>query len=125
MQIYRFLFFRIYEWGLRFHGFRDLPEYNAIFGLSMLATINLFNIAMAAEVISGGEFECENAKFIAVAVWLGFLILHFVYLARKGRLEKIREEFQGQPAKPIAILVCWAYPLATLAIFFALPLILR
>ena len=53
MRMYRYLFFRIYRWGLRVHGPEDVPEFNAILGLSVLAVMNVLNILMAAELASG------------------------------------------------------------------------
>jgi hypothetical protein len=120
--MYRFIFFRIYQWGRRVHGLRDLPEYNAILGLSMLATMNVFSIVMAAELASGRGATSENAKFIAVAVWAAFLVLHFVYLLRGGRVEQICEEFNDLPSTSTATFAAWAYPLASLVLFFSLLL---
>ena len=120
--MHRFIFFRIYRWGRRVHGLRDLPEYNAIFGLSMLATMNVFSVVMAAELATGRGGANENAKFIAAAVWVAFLVLHFLYLLRGGRVEQVCEEFEDQPPTSAATFVGWAYPLASLVLFFSLLL---
>ena len=120
MRMYRYLFFRIYRWGLRVHGPEDVPEFNAILGLSSLALMNVLNILMAAELASGRGPKIEISKFIGVAVGATFLLLHFVYLVRGGRVEQICKEFEDQPPTPTATFVTWAYPLASLVFFFAL-----
>ena len=120
MRMYRYLFFRIYRWGLRVHGPEDVPEFNAILGLSVLAVMNVLNILMAAELASGRGPKIEISKFIGVAVGATFLLLHFVYLVRGGRVEQICKEFEDQPPTPTATFVTWAYPLASLVFFFAL-----
>ena len=122
MRMYRYLFFRIYRWGLRVHGPEDVPEFNAILGLSVLALMNVLNILMAAELASGRGPKIEISKFIGVAVWATFLLLHFVYLIRGGRVEQICKEFEDQPPTPTATFFTWAYPLASFVFFFALPM---
>lgn len=121
--MYRFIFYRIYDWGRRAHGLGDLPEYNAILGLSMLATMNVFSIAMVVELASGWGTSGGSAKFMAVALWLAFFMLHFMYLLRGGRVEEIREEFQDGPSTSAANAVAWAYPVVTLVLFFSLLLV--
>ncbi len=121
--MYRFIFYRIYDWGRRVHGLGDLPEYNAILGLSMLATMNVFSIAMAVELVSGRGTSGGSAKFVAVVVWLAFLVLHFMYLLRGDRVEQIREEFKDGPSTSAGNAVAWVYPAASLALFFSLLLV--
>jgi hypothetical protein len=121
--MYRFIFYRIYDWGRRVHGLGDLPEYNAILGLSMLATMNVFSLAMAVELASGRAASRGDAKYVAVALWLAFLVLHFMYLLRGGRVEQIREEFEDQPSIGAAGAVAWAYPVVSLVLFFSLLLV--
>jgi len=121
--MYRFIFYRIYAWGRRAHGLGDLPEYNAILGLSMLATMNAFSIVMAAQLVSGDGAVGANAKFIAVAVWLAFLVLHFLFLLRGDRVQRISEEFEDQPSTSTATALAWTYPIGSLAIFFLLLVI--
>ncbi len=122
MRMYRYLFFRIYRWGLRVHGPEDVPEFNAILGLSVLAVMNVLNILMAAELASGRGPKIEISKFIGVAVGATFLLLHFVYLVRGGRVEQICKEFEDQPPTTTATFFTWAYPLASFVFFFALPM---
>jgi uncharacterized membrane protein len=121
--MYRFIFYRIYDWGRRAHGLGDLPEYNAILGLSMLATMNVFSIAMAVELASGRGASGDAAKYVAVALWLVFLALHFMYLLRGGRVEQIREEFEDQRSTAAANALTWAYPVVSLVLFFLLLLV--
>ena len=122
MRMYRYLFFRIYRWGLRVHGPEDVPEFNAILGLSVLAVMNVLNILMAAELASGRGRPIEISKFITIVVGTAFLLLHFVYLVRGGRVEQICKEFEDQPPTTTATFFTWAYPLASFVFFFALPM---
>lgn len=120
MQAYRLLFHRLYAWGLRHYGPGDLPAYNAIVGLSTLATMNAFSIAIATELMAGRRLLLAEARWSAVAVWLVALVLHGALLVWGDRADRIREEFESDASSPGAKAFCWIYPAASLLVFFSL-----
>ncbi|MDG5800164.1 hypothetical protein QA597_07370 [Marinilabiliaceae bacterium ANBcel2] len=41
MKIYRYLYYRLYSWNLKTWGEKDLPQWNALFGVSFMMFLNL------------------------------------------------------------------------------------
>ncbi len=120
VRLYSLIFYQIYAWGRRAHGLGDLPGYNAALGLSLLATMNVFSVAMATEFIPGGATIGANAKFIAVGVWLAFLGLHFIFFLRDDRVSLLAENFEDQPPTATAMTLAWTYPIGSLLAFLSL-----
>lgn len=125
MNVYRYMFFRIYEWGRRTHGISDLPEYNAILGLSILATISIFNAFMVTDLFFDQSFVTDHAKPIAVSIGFLSLVMHYAFLIHGGRLQQITEEFHDNAPARSGMTVIWTYPACTLFLYFLLLVIRR
>jgi len=120
LRAYRFLFYRLYAWGRRKHGLRDLPAYNSIVGLSMIGTMNVLSGLMAAETLAGLSLGRPGSRSMAVVVWLALLGLHARSLVWGGRVQQISEELESQRLTIGEAAFCWLYPLASIVGFFSL-----
>ncbi len=61
---------------------QDLPQYNAALGLSIIATMNFFNLVMVIELIFGKHDLLPNPKMTALVVSFGFVVVHYLTLVR-------------------------------------------
>lgn len=120
LQTYRYIFYRIYAWGLRTHGAGDLPEYNAIFGLSMLFAINVMSALILSGAVAFQPADNIGLKWVSVSTWLLALVVHFLFLVRGGQAQKITEEFEGESVTGTQAMMVWIYPIGSLVIFFGL-----
>ncbi len=58
LGFYKYLYFRIYSWNLKKWGENDMPEWNAVLGVSFTMFINLFVLVLLFQFVG-----------IAVALW--------------------------------------------------------
>ena len=54
-KAHKYLYYRIYSWNLRTWSESDGPEYNALFGMSFLALLNIVSILTTIEMVTGGS----------------------------------------------------------------------
>jgi len=116
MRIYRYIYYSLYEWGLRKHGAVDMPQYNAMIGLSAAALMNTLTIVLIVTRLLG-----LAERFVALGKPMGIvgmgvsMLLHYLYLVSGSQLKKIKKEFAH--TKPEMSYVV-GYGVVTFAAFF-------
>jgi hypothetical protein len=85
LKAYERLYSGLVDWGLRTHGPEDLPQYNAILGLSSVATMNLCTLNMLCELVGDRGYLFPDSKPGALLVWVGFVVLHAKFLIPSSR----------------------------------------
>jgi hypothetical protein len=99
-RAYRYIFYRLYEWGLKRYGATDAPEWNAIFGMSFLVFFDMIGICAVISAVFGisiiEHFPRSFAGMVSPAV--GVFGLHYFFLVKGGRLKRIVSEFESESA---------------------------
>lgn len=92
---YRYLYYRIYAWNLRTWGESDMPQFNALFGVSFLIFTNVMTLLTAFEVFSGRHVSFNRA--VTIGTGLAFVVLGYFLLVHKAKYRKIVKTFSGEP----------------------------
>lgn len=129
LRKYRYLYYRIYSWNLRTWGKADLPQLNALLGVSALLYFNLLSIEIIIQLTSGFGVIVKLGITKIHAVFVAFALLatnYFLFLA-KGRYLRLEREFGGEPPAPRkrGTIYSTIYVLGTLTLFFALVILKR
>jgi hypothetical protein len=116
VRLYRHIYYSLYAWGLRTHGARDMPQYNAMIGLSAAALMNAMTLLLLVAKLSGLADRVIALGKPAGIIGMGVsMLFHYLYLVSGTRLEQIKKEFaHTNPAVSYAVV----YGVATFAAFF-------
>lgn len=119
-----YLFYRIYDWDLRTWGKLDVPQYNALFGVSFLMLLNIYLAADLVELIFGDR-SFEFGVVSAVLFYITVVIFNFFLLVRNGRYEKIAQRFREETkfSRRINLAWCVVYVIFTFACALIFPYI--
>lgn len=101
MNAYRYLYFRIYDWNLRTWGANDMPQYNALIGVTILVFLALFDLALLIEVnlrISLLD-SAGIGKLHVVAILLFLGAINYLIFIRNENFSRLKEVFSAETDK--------------------------
>jgi heme/copper-type cytochrome/quinol oxidase subunit 2 len=105
-------------------GESDMPQYNALFGVSFLAFLNLISIPNAMELVMGHSLF-EDSRLIQL-LWFGLfftvLIVSYFFLGANGKYKKTAKRFSGETnvQKRTRLVIIWLYAIGSLAVSYGL-----
>ena len=117
---YKYLYYRIYAWNLRTWGESDLPQYNALFGVSFLIFLNIMSFLTAIEVCTGRRFTLSRLAVIAMGGTL--MVTGYLLLVHNGKYRRIAKEFSDESPtqRKRRLIAAVIYVTLTFATFFSL-----
>lgn len=122
-RFYKYLYYRIYTWNLKTWGTSDLPQYNAMFGISFFMFLNISFLFGLMQINIGHYIKPDDNLYKLIVVLLGimlFIINYFLFVNNK-KYERIAIEFTNEASskrKKNTILI-----LLYITLSFALPII--
>ncbi len=116
MKLYRYLYYRLYSWNLRTWGEEDLPQWNALFGVSFMMYLNLMFLLLSLRVLDINLLWGEEIPKVEIIITgLVLLIFNYLQFIKHRKYETIGKEFkdetQGQRLKKALLL--WLYVLTS------------
>lgn len=92
MNIYKYMYCRIYTWNLKMWGEIDGPEWNALFGISLMMFLNLMTLSLLLDALGLINYwEIIHIREIVIVASLSILVANYFYfLRRKKYLEIIK-----------------------------------
>ncbi len=121
---YKYFYYRLYTWNLRTWGRNDVPEYNALFGHSVLTLINLYNLGfLLSYVFSFDVFGMIGwGKLHVIALFSALVAINVVIFVRDKRYLKMAKEFQKEDkaSRTRNFYFCVSYAAISIATFFGL-----
>jgi hypothetical protein len=123
-RAYKYLYYRIYAWNLRAWGESDLPQYNALFVVTILVGMNLLTIPTAIDAFTGGNIM-PNTNATRIGFFLVFgavMAVGYFCLVHKENFKTIAKEFASESLtqRRIRLLAVWIYLIGSFAAFFGL-----
>ncbi|HFA51541.1 MAG TPA: hypothetical protein ENJ95_21205 [Bacteroidetes bacterium] len=123
IKAYQLLFYKIYSWGLKMHGKEDIPEYNAVFGISFLVFMNILSISGLTELIFGREVVTYSTTIPrwTIAMFLIFLfVINYMIFIHKGKYKKMAKDFnkENDKTKLISTVIVWVYIIFSIIALF-------
>lgn len=119
----KYLYYRIYAWNLRVWGESDLPQYNALFGVSFLLFLNMLSILATVEVFVGEHLiqDSNFTKFVLAGVIFVVFVVNFLCLVHDRKYMRIVKEFSDESAtqRKGRLIALWIYVIGSFIAFFA------
>jgi hypothetical protein len=118
-RAFTYLYYRIYAWNLRTWGESDIPQFNALFGVSFLVFLNILSVLTAIDV-SVGRHVVSLPRPVEMGLALCPMAAGYFVLVHKGKYRQIAKRFADET--PVQskrrFLICLAYAALTFVIFF-------
>lgn len=118
-RAFTYLYYRIYAWNLRTWGESDLPQFNALFGLSFLVFLNIMSVFTAIDVFFG-RHVVPLTRPVVVGLALCLLATGYFLLVHNGKYRQIAKAFTDETPiqRKRRLLPCVAYVALSFVAFF-------
>jgi hypothetical protein len=105
-------------------GESDMPQFNAMFGVSFLIYCNILTVFVAVEVLTGIPIRTPTrlSKYHAGAILILVGLVNYFLLVHDGKYKKIAKEFEKESVahKRRGLIGIWVYIIGS----FALPIVI-
>lgn len=117
---YRYVAWRLFDFGLRRFGRIDGPEINATLWLALTATFNLLTIDKVVEALTGRAARPLLGEIGVMGIGVVIFVVHYLLLVRSGAIEELDSDtVEWAKSSPgAASAVFWGYLLGSMAVFF-------
>lgn len=97
---YKYVFYWLYTWQRKLWGDNDLPEYNAILGMSLSFNMIIYLIIILLELTFGIKVPINKVEKPAI-LFSGFIILliHYFLFIYKRKYVQIDKELNNENAQ--------------------------
>ena len=115
IKFYQYIYYRIYKWNLRNSGINDLPQYNAMFGLSFLIFFNIYIVPELIQSLTGFWISFEKDEYkIVVAIFavIIFIINYFAFVKNRKYLklvEKFKDETPAESRRGTIMIIVYIF----------------
>ena len=96
MKLYKYLYYRLYAWNLKTWGLQDIPQWNALLGVSAMIFLNLFTIAGVLDILGTNIIDNLSKNEIIVIINI-ILVINYFWLVHNGRYKRIAEKYKDEP----------------------------
>lgn len=123
MNLYKYLYFRLYSWNLQQWGKKDDPQWNALLGVSFMMFINLTTIGLLMDLIGFNIILNREIPTVEIIIiMLIILIFNYFRFVYNQQYKLIAKEFSKETRKEklYKTLLLWLYVVASLAINFGI-----
>lgn len=120
MNIYRYLYYRLYSWNLKTWGEKDIPQWNALFGVSFMMFLNLGLLGLLLQLLGVNIFlRDELPKKELVIIMISLFVLNYFLFVHKGNYRSIVKELKKEPPEKrrANTILIWLYVILSFALF--------
>lgn len=90
MNIYKYIYYRLYTWNLKKWGKIDGPEWNALFGISIMMFLNLMTLSLLLDALGLINYwGIIHIREIVIVVSLSILAANYFCFLHKKKCLKI------------------------------------
>jgi hypothetical protein len=112
MRLYEYLYYRLYSWNLKTWGQSDLPQWNALFGVSFMMLLNISLIGLLLQLFGVNIFlGDELPKREIVILMLGLFVLNYFLFIHKSNYKTLANKLKKENTKRrrVNTLLLWLY----------------
>lgn len=120
MKLYRYLYYRLYSWNLKTWGEKDLPQWNALLGVSFMMFLNLGLLGLLLQLLGVNIFlRDELPKKEIVIIMLSLFVVNYFLFIHKGNYRSIVKELKKEtPEKRRTnTMLIWLYVILSFILF--------
>ncbi len=110
--LYKYLYYRLYSWNLKKWGEKDLPQWNALLGVSFMMFQNLFVMILLLQYLGINIPLPQKIPVMEIIVLMaGFFAVNYFWFIRKNKFYRIAVEFNREDARKRKkrTLLLWTY----------------
>ena len=97
MNIYKYIYCRIYTWNLKKWGEIDGLEWNALFGISIMMFLNLMTLSLLLGALGLINYwKIVHIREIVMAVSLSILVANYFCFIRRKQYLKIIKRYKQE-----------------------------
>ncbi|KGN73687.1 hypothetical protein HQ47_06990 [Porphyromonas macacae] len=121
INIFKYMYYRLFTWNLKKWGRYDGPEWNALLGVSFMVFLNVYTFVFLLELLGYINFLRGNFRRPVILI-LGFSILgmNYLLLTNKGKylqlVKHYKKESKAERRKNSFIL--WGYAVISVLLPF-------
>lgn len=120
MKLYQYLYYRLYSWNIKTWGNEDMPQWNALYGVSFMMFLNLGLIALLLQSFGIDIFSRESIpkKGIIIIALLILFINYFLFIKNKKYLS-LKKKFEKENLKKrkVNTFLLWLYIILSFLFF--------
>ena len=120
MKLYKYLYYRLYSWNLKTWGENDLPQWNALFGVSFMMFLNLSLVGLLLQAFGMNIFQRDELpKKELIIIMIGLFIINYFLFIRKDNYLTITKELkrEAKQKRKINTYLIWLYVILSFALF--------
>jgi len=104
LNLYKYLYYRLYKWNLKTWGKSDGAEFNASLGIAMLIGAHLSIILIIIDIVypvffNNQEFLSGFPKILLMGIMGVLIIISYFWFVYKKRYLKIVEKYKDETNK--------------------------
>lgn len=124
MKLYKYLFYRLYIWNLKKWGKEDVPQWNALLGVTFMMYANILTILhVFLQFFDINIFILEQTpKKEIVILFVSLIVINFfIFIFRNKYLSIVSElKAESKKKKQINLIFLWLYVILS----FTLPIVI-
>ncbi len=119
MNIYKYLYYRLYSWNLKTWGKQDVPQFNALLGVSFIMYLNLGIIIIFLDSYLFHNKLILNATKLAMIIFsVPLLTINYFWLVYNDKYKNITKiyEKESKHNRFRNTFLIWAYVILSIVI---------
>jgi len=124
MKLYKYLFYRLYIWNLKKWGEEDVPQWNALLGVTFMMYANILTMLhVFLQFFDINIFMLEQTpKKEIVILFVSLIVINFfIFIFRNKYLSIVSElKAESKKKKQINLIFLWLYVILS----FTLPIVI-
>ena len=128
MNIFKYLYYRLYSWNLKTWGENDFPQWNALFGVSFMMFLNLGFFGLLLQLFGLNIFlRNELPKKELIIIMISLFIINYFQFIHKEVYKSIVKELKNESLKKrkINTILLWLYFILSFALFVFAAIFIR
>ncbi len=120
IKIYRYLYYRLYSWNLKKWGEKDIPQWNALFGVSFMMFLNLGLLGLLLQLLGVNIFlRSERPNTVLVSIMIILFVLNYFRFIHKSNYSSILKALKNEaPEKRrVNTILIWLYVILSFSLF--------
>ena len=104
MDIFEYMYYRLYAWNLKKWKKSDCPEGNALIGVSFVMLMNVALVLLVLEYagvirIMFGEEHQDHRNVLAISIYIISLLIKYFRFYRKKKYRKLVQKYAHESKK--------------------------
>ena len=130
LEFFRYLYYRLYSWNLKKWGESDMPQYNALLGITFMMALNLLFCIYLLEVVGICELfggEKDFFKWAMMTVFGILSLINYSWLVRDRQYLKLPKRYEGESKlqRRRKVIILWLYVIVSFGSILAEAEVLR